>query len=338
MRICSKRGTTFFLYLVTLGLYSRLKPNKLLLLKMTRINKKKNNMHPRNVLRTPPDYTKLAIKYKDFRKVCDLNLNGKVSVDFRNEQALRELAKMLLLEYFDLKVDFAPGSLVPTLALRLNYVLWLEDLLEPLKLDTVRGIDIGCGSSCVYSLLAAKKNKWHMLALESKEINIEYAQKNIERNELQSLIEVYQQPDKTTIFKSYFESPNATKEQFHFCICNPPFFDSNSPNPFAGKTRNPTRRPAPKTVRTGSAEELTCEGGEVEFVKRIIDESLLYKERVSIFTTMLGIKANLPKILDYLKAQNISNTRTTEFYQGHTNRWSVAWSFQKEAISDTSSN
>lgn len=70
-------------------------------------------------------------------------LNGKVSLNYRNERTLRELTKMLLLEYFQLRVDFAPGSLVPTLALRLNYILWLEDLLEPLKLDTVRGIDIG---------------------------------------------------------------------------------------------------------------------------------------------------------------------------------------------------
>lgn len=70
-------------------------------------------------------------------------LNGKVSINFRNERTLRELTKMLLLEYFDLHVDFAPGSLVPTLALRLNYILWLEDLLAPLKLDAVCGIDIG---------------------------------------------------------------------------------------------------------------------------------------------------------------------------------------------------
>lgn len=70
-------------------------------------------------------------------------LNGRVSLNFRNERTLRELTKMLLLEYFGLHVDFAPGSLVPTLALRLNYILWLEDLLAPLKLDAVRGIDIG---------------------------------------------------------------------------------------------------------------------------------------------------------------------------------------------------
>lgn len=35
-------------------------------------NAMKFGMHPRNVLRQAPDYTKLAIKYKDFRQVCEL--------------------------------------------------------------------------------------------------------------------------------------------------------------------------------------------------------------------------------------------------------------------------
>jgi len=38
----------------------------------TKGNAKKFGMHPRNVLRQPPDYTKLAIKYKDFRQECEL--------------------------------------------------------------------------------------------------------------------------------------------------------------------------------------------------------------------------------------------------------------------------
>ncbi|KAH8252873.1 hypothetical protein KR032_002322 [Drosophila birchii] len=313
-------------------------------------NAQKFGMHPRNVLRQPPDYTKLAIKYKDFRQVCQLELNGKVSVNFRNEKTLRELTKMLLKEYFDLDVNFAPGSLVPTLALRLNYILWLEDLMAPLELDEIRGIDIGgslmliiqidlpvniplgCGSSCIYSLLGAKKNGWHMLALESKLQNIEFARENVKRNQLEGLIDVFAQPDKNSIFKNYF----LDKEQatgFHFCLCNPPFFDSNLPNPFGGNTRNPERRPAPNNARTGSQEELTCVGGEVQFVQRIIDESLENQQRVRIFTTMLGVKANVPRILDYLKERQVANVSTTEFHQGHTTRWAVAWSYHSEPLS-----
>lgn len=118
-----------------------------------------------------------------------------------------------------------------------------------------------------------------MLALESKPENIEYARENVKRNHLEDLVEVFAQQDNTCIFKSYFEQD--TKEQmYHFCLCNPPFFDSNSPNPFGANTRNPERRPAPNNARTGSQEELMCAGGEVQFVQRIVDESLENKLRV----------------------------------------------------------
>jgi len=52
----------------------------------TKGNAKKFGMHPRNVLRQPPDYTKLAIKYKDFRQECEL-----VSVEtyFMDQQNLK---------------------------------------------------------------------------------------------------------------------------------------------------------------------------------------------------------------------------------------------------------
>ncbi|EDW73901.1 uncharacterized protein Dwil_GK19702 [Drosophila willistoni] len=295
------------------------------------VRSKKNQMHPRNVLRSPPDYTKLAIKYKDFRNVCSLELTGKVTVNFRQERTLRELTKVLLKEYFQLDVDFAPGSLVPTLALRLNYILWLEDLLGARKVNSkVRGIDIGCGSSCIYSLLAAKKNKWEMLALESKPQNIEYARENVKRNQLDGLIQVYAQPDKTDIFKTYFDTA-IDEQDYCFCLCNPPFFDSNSANPMGGASRNPERRPAPNNARTGSAEELSCAGGEVQFVQCIIEESEIYKERISIFTSMLGVKANVPKILVILKERGIEHVATTEFHQGHTTRWAIAWSYQQFA-------
>lgn len=42
---------------------------------------------------------------------------------------------------------------------------------------------------------------------------------------------------------------------------------------------------------------------------------------------MLGIKKSLPPILEILKNAGINNYTTTEFIQGHTTRWGLAWSF-----------
>ncbi|TMW54116.1 hypothetical protein DOY81_000792 [Sarcophaga bullata] len=290
----------------------------------------KNQMHPRNIFKKPPDYTELAIKYRDFRHVCKLELSGKVCIDYKNEIALRTLTQTLLLEYFDLKVEFAPGSLVPTLPLRLNYILWIEDLLNwPNKSSViVKGIDIGCGSSCIYSLLVAKKNQWQMLALESNEINLKYAQNNINENQLQTLIKLYTQTNKNQIFQEYFNTlQESATEVYDFCLCNPPFFDNQSES---NKSRKSNKRPPPHNCPTGYKEELSCQGGEVKFVEKIIDESLAFKQNVRIFTTMLGVKSSLNQILNILKAKDIANVCTTEFHQGNTTRWGVAWSFFNE--------
>lgn len=290
--------------------------------------KNKRLMHPRNIFRTPPDYTALAIKYKDFRKVCKLELNGKVYIDYRNEATLRALTQMLLEEYFQLHVEFAPGSLVPTLPLRLNYILWLEDLIASLKLSAaaeIRGIDIGCGSSCIYSLLAARKNSWHMHALESNDNNFTYAEKNVKANKLAQLVEIFKQTDKEIILKEFFTpQPDIN---FHFCLCNPPFYDSSLPNPFNGKTRNEDKRTPPHNCHTGHNEELACEGGEVQFVQRIIEDSELYPQRVCIYTTMLGHKSSVARVMEILSNKLIKNVCTTEFCQGNTTRWGIAWSF-----------
>ena len=40
-------------------------------------------LHPRNPYRTRPDFTQLAKKYPDFRKVVTLSLQGKATLDFK---------------------------------------------------------------------------------------------------------------------------------------------------------------------------------------------------------------------------------------------------------------
>lgn len=71
------------------------------------------------------------------------DLSGKLRFNFKNEQSLRVLAKTLLKHDFDLDVNIPPGKLVPALPLRLNYIHWIEDLMEHGKIITIQGIDIG---------------------------------------------------------------------------------------------------------------------------------------------------------------------------------------------------
>lgn len=70
-------------------------------------------------------------------------MNGTIHINFKNEKALRILTQCLLKKDFNLNVTLPESKLIPTLPLRLNYILWIEDIMHTFKLKDVIGIDIG---------------------------------------------------------------------------------------------------------------------------------------------------------------------------------------------------
>lgn len=112
-------------------------------------------------------------------------------------------------------------------------------------------------------------------------------------------------------------------------MCNPPFFDTDEAD------RKEKRLP-PRNAATGNRSELHVEGGERLFVTRLVEESAKMGERVKIYTTMLGQKSSCAFFRSELKKRNIVNATWTEFCQGHTKRWGLAWSFfPKEVVNLT---
>jgi 23S rRNA (adenine1618-N6)-methyltransferase len=84
----------------------------------------------------------------------------------------------------------------------------------------------------------------------------------------------------------------------------------------------------PFTACTGSESEMVTTGGEVAFVSRMVDESLILKDRVQWYTSMVGRFSSVPVIVQKLKENGTDNYAVTEFIQGSkTRRWAVAWSF-----------
>uniref|UniRef100_A0A182MDG5 U6 small nuclear RNA (adenine-(43)-N(6))-methyltransferase n=1 Tax=Anopheles culicifacies TaxID=139723 RepID=A0A182MDG5_9DIPT len=291
-------------------------------------------MHPRNRYRQKPNFQQLVKQFPELNAVARVDLTGKVKLDYRNKQAVHLLSKCLLLRDFGLKLELPPDKLVPTLPLRLNYIHWLEDIGSVAHWqdkETVRGIDIGCGASCIYPLLAAvqSQQRWHMVAIEKAEDSLESAKANVIRNELQDCINVQSQKQEgnTIVLDVLKDFPD---ERFDFCMCNPPFFDSNS-NELKPHDRTGRRR-EPSNASTGSLEELCTEGGEVKFISQIIEESLQLRDRISVYTTMIGHKSSYEKILLTLKRASIHNITASRFCQGNTTRWAVAWSFDTKLM------
>lgn len=73
------------------------------------------------------------------------DFTGKVRIDFQNKKSLRVLTETLLKHDFDLHVSIPSNNLNPAITLRMNYILWIEDLMRHSKLEMnkVMGIDIG---------------------------------------------------------------------------------------------------------------------------------------------------------------------------------------------------
>src|SRR3954452_5299748 len=99
-----------------------------------------------------------------------------------------------------------------------------------------------------------------------------------------------------------------------FVMMNPPFYASEAEMLESAKAK---QRP-PNSACTGAPVEMICPGGEVAFVKRLIDESTeaQLKEQVQWFTSMLGKLVSVGVVVEALKAKGCGNWAITEFVQG----------------------
>ena len=305
-------------------------------------------IHPRSLYSTSePDFVALAHRYPALRQYLlpplpslTTTTTTRRSIDFTNPAACRELTRVLLHSDFGVHWDLPDGHLVPTLTNRLNYILWIEDLLN-LSNDTVddtnriiKGLDVGCGASLIYPLLGAAACGWQFVGVDVTEQAIEWAHRNRDANpQLAERIEIRKvdmQPNQATFFHRKNTNTNITNEQgiltgavrndgetFSFCMCNPPFFEDMQE---AGRN--------PGTAFGGTVEESVYPGGEGAFVRSMVEDSFVLRDRVHWYTTMVGKKATLKAIRKILHADHsVHVVRTTEFSQGQTSRWGIAWSF-----------
>jgi len=192
------------------------------------------------------------------------------------------------------------------------------NLRRPTDTKQISGIDIGTGASCIYPLLGKRIYNWSFLATDIDPVSLEYATKNIAMNNWEDKIET-----RLATEGNILSGVIQPEERFDFCMCNPPFFSDLSETGLSDKT-----------VCTGTSGELVTQGGEQEFVAQIIEDSLVMKDQIKWYTSMLGRKASLKPLLSLLQKRRIVNTRTTEFFQGRTTRWGIAWSFSQDGLED----
>lgn len=278
-------------------------------------------------LEEEPNFHLLGQRDPEFKDVLERGSH----LDFGDPKSVMQLTKTLLKLDFGLLVDLPIDRLCPPVPNRHNYILWLKELIDstsPLHSDPaeptrqVTGLDIGTGASLIYPLLGCvQRSSWSFIATDVDSKSLAYARKNAELNNMGHRIRVVDR----AVTDCLVPLAELDLETIDFTMVNPPFYTSEAELVnLAGQKSRP-----PNSACTGAPIEMVCAGGEVGFVQRIIDESLVLRERVQWYTAMLGKQSSLEVLIDILKRHGVTNYAVTAFVQGNkTRRWAIGWSFR----------
>ncbi|KAJ6542267.1 ribosomal RNA large subunit methyltransferase F-like protein [Mycena sp. CBHHK59/15] len=180
-------------------------------------------MHPRNPYRIPPDFRQLAQTYPPLQP-CLVPSETGFTIDFKDEVAQKHLTEALLHRDFGISLSLPPGRLCPPVPNRLNYVLWIQDILQATgSAGPVHGVDIGTGASAIYPLLACKlEPDWSFITTDVDDVSLASARSNLAQNGLLARVDVVPTTTAAPVFAA-LSSPHA---RFDFTMCNPPFYSS----------------------------------------------------------------------------------------------------------------
>ncbi|KAE8853992.1 hypothetical protein HRS9122_00984 [Pyrenophora teres f. teres] len=275
------------------------------------------------------DFKALAKSDKNFKQLWQ-RTSGKL--DFQDPETIQTLSKAILKVDFGLELDVPGDRLCPPIPNRWNYVAWLQGLIDSTSPDyasnydpnrQIRGLDIGTGASAIYTLLCSKSRlNWSMCATDIDKKSFESAARNLALNNLMTRTKLLQ----TTELNPLIPLTALGVDRLDFTICNPPFFtdvaDMHSSLKGEGKSWKPN------AVCTGSENEMVYPGGDVGFVTKMVNESLMLREKVQWYTSLFGKLESAKAIIRLLKNHGINNWAVGVVEVGSsTKRWIVAWSF-----------
>lgn len=298
------------------------------------MSSEKSNLHPRNLHRNLYDFDLLISCVPELKHYVFKNSYGNLTINFSIPKAVKLLNKALLQHFYNIKNwDIPDSNLCPPIPGRADYVHYLADLLaeshhEIPKGSVVKGLDIGTGANLVYPLIANKSYGWKMVGTDINKDSFENAQQILNQNpDLSGEIDLRFQETSNHIFKDIISS----EEHFQFSMCNPPFHDFEESamkgNLRKTKNLNKSKIKKPNLNFSGQQSELWCEGGEIAFVSKMIEESAEFSSQILWFTCLISKKENLFKLNLLLKKLKAVEIKTIEMSQGHKVSRILAWTF-----------
>ncbi len=300
----------------------------------------KDGFHPRNLHNKRYDFPELIKSFPKLKPFVSKNSHGDLSVDYSDPQVVIVLNQALLCHFYNIENwNFPQGHLCPPIPGRVDYIHYIADLLaesnngEVPKGKKVKGLDIGVGATCIYPILGHKSYGWKFIGsdINSNSIN---SSKNIikENHSLKTYIKCRFQKNSDAIFEDIIK----TDELFDFTLCNPPFHSSKQEASEGSERKNrnlnlTNKNKGKSKLNFGGHDlELWCPGGEMSFIKKMIEQSQSKASQCLWFTTLVSKKENLDQIYNELQVVNSVQVRTIDMIQGMKKTRIVAWTFLNE--------
>ena len=297
--------------------------------------KEKSKLHPQNKNRGRYDLNALVKKSPQLNAFVKPNKHGNDSIDFANPMAVKELNKAILHYYYGIVYwDFPDTNLCPPIPGRADYIHYLADLISEYNFgrtpegSKIKCLDIGTGASCIYPILGVTEYNWRFIVTDIDLKSIDSAKKIISSNpSLKSNIECRLQKSITSIFNGILN----TSEFIDITLCNPPFHESieSALKENQRKVKNLSGKINDETLRnfSGNSNELVYEGGELNFISKIIRESKIFAKNCFWFTTLVAKQANLKGIYKLLNKEKATEVKTIKMGTGNKVSRIVVWTF-----------
>lgn len=289
-------------------------------------------LHPRNLHQGRYDLATLVTACPALAEMVISNVAGQSTIDFTNPKAVLLLNQALLATYYKVKYWQLPaGYLCPPIPGRADYVHYLADVLarggsKPATGKRITLLDIGTGANVIYPIIASQSYGWQVTASDIDPIAIKAAKAIVAANPaLTDHIKLVLQANKQSIFSGVI----TPQQRFYLTMCNPPFYASKAEAEAASERKwlNLGKQGLTQRNFAGQQHELWCDGGELAFIRQMINESQLFKQQVCWFSSLVSQQKNLAPLTKMINVVGASQSEVIEMRQGQKVSRILLWSY-----------
>lgn len=306
---------------------------------------KEKGLHPRNIHNQKYDFNALAVDFPPLKAFLNKNQYGDISIDFSSSKAILVLNQALLIHYYKVRDWTIPkGHLCPPIPGRADYLHYIADLLSEADDNTpptgnkIKGLDIGTGTSCIYPFIGHSLYGWKFVGTDINSDSINHCKKVLNANpNLKKNIKIRFQNSIDHIFKDMIKPG----EFFDFTMCNPPYHSSlkEAQDATQDKVRklniskekkghqNNKINPEKSSSFGGKNNELWYPGGELVFTKKMIEQSIDFKDQCRWFTTLVSKKELLIELDKKLQSMKCAQVRVIQMQHGQKIIHILAWRY-----------